>query len=296
MQDLRTIKQRMGAIRNIRKIADAMKMVSTVKYWRLQEALRRARAIVEELGAFVPPALAAASGANDDEKPAKEGLTLVLAFFPHRGMCGPLTQNLAEAVAGWYPPDPVLRFAVYGKKGAGALPEARFPRQKDGPVLSTEGVDDEALLTLARWIAHGVTTGRFTRVEAVAAGFRNLMRQTPMRVQLVPLPADGADKNANGDKNAGDQTSGDDGPEMELEPDAATLMGLFLPLYLECELRRLLHECLVSEHASRMTAMDNASKNAQELLEKFRLEYNKIRQSKITLELMEIISGSEALQ
>jgi len=290
MQDLRTIKQRMGAIRNIRKIADAMKMVSTVKYWRLQEALRRARAIVEELGAFVPPALAAASATDADvDGAAGEGLTLVLAFFPHRGMCGPLTQNLAEAVTGWYPPDPALRFAVAGKKGAGALPTARFPRQEDAPVLSTEGVDDEALLALARYVAHGVTTGRFARVEAVAAGFHNLMRQTPMRVQFVPLHAPAG-------TTPGETTVGDDGPEMELEPDAATLMGLFLPLYLECELRRLLHECLVSEHASRMTAMDNASKNAQELLEQFRLEYNKIRQTKITLELMEIISGSEALQ
>ena len=281
----------MGAIRNIRKIADAMKMVSTVKYWRLQDALRRSRAIVEEMKTFVPPALASASGGDGDGATRDgEGLTLVLAFFPHRGMCGPLTQNLAQAVAGWYPPDPGRCFVVAGKKGAGALPEARYPRQEDAPVLSTEGVDDDALLALARFVAHGVTTGRFTRVEAVAAGFHNLMRQTPMRVQLVPLPTP-------------EPTPGEDGPpatdgapEVELEPDAATLMGLFLPLYLECELRRLLHECLVSEHASRMTAMDNASKNAQELLEQFRLEYNKIRQSKITLELMEIISGSEALQ
>lgn len=281
MQDLRSIKQRMGATRNILKIADAMKMVSTVKYWRLQEALRQARTIGEEVAAFIPPI-----PRTDDDGPVPDpettdGRTLVLAFFPHRGMCGPLTSNLAQAVAGWYPEPGAVRFAVFGRKGAAALPADRYPRAEGVPALSTEGLDEAQIRSLAGFIGEGVTEGRFTRVEAVVAEFRNLMRQSPMRQQLVPLPE------ATGENPCVDT---------ELEPDAQTLLGLFLPIYLECQLRRLAFEGMVSEHASRMTAMDNASKNAQELLEQFRLEYNKIRQTKITLELMEIISGSEALQ
>jgi F-type H+-transporting ATPase subunit gamma len=292
MQDLRSIKQRMGSTRNILKIADAMKMVSTVKYWRLQEALRRARAIGEEVAVFIPPGPRVEDDDGDGGQPHMEpgidvtgdppaGRTLVLVFFPHRGMCGPLTQNLSHAVAGWYPTPGEACFAVFGRKGASTLPEERFPRVEGAPELSTEGLDETSISSLTRFIAEGVSEGRFTRVEAVTAEFRNLLRQSPMRLQLFPLPE------ATGENPCVDT---------ELEPDADTLLRLFLPIYMECLLRRLVLECMVSEHASRMTAMDSASKNAQELLEQFRLEYNKIRQSKITLELMEIISGSEALQ
>jgi F-type H+-transporting ATPase subunit gamma len=280
MQDLRSIKQRMGATRNILKIADAMKMVSTVKYWRLQDALRQARTIGEEVAAFIPPI-----PRTDDDPVAgpekAEGQTLVLAFFPYRGMCGPLTSNLSHAVAGWYPDPDSARFAVFGRKGATALPRDRYPRAEGVPVFSTEGLDETELSSLARFICEGILEGRFTRLEAVVAEFRNLLRQSPMRLTLFPLPE------ATGENPCVDT---------ELEPDGPTLLGLFLPIYLEAQLRRLFFEGMVSEHASRMTAMDSASKNARELLEQFRLEYNKIRQSKITLELMEIISGSEALQ
>ncbi|MBU1068864.1 ATP synthase F1 subunit gamma [Myxococcota bacterium] len=275
MQDLRTIKQRMGSIRNIRKIADAMKMVSTVKYWRLLEQLRKSRTIGEEMKTFIPPNLLPPTPSKTDEK-----LTLVLVFFPHRGMCGSLTQNLTQAIAQWYPEAEHLRFAVFGKKGISAMPAEQYLRVEQGPVLSTESLDHEAVIALARFVAHGVSSGRFDRVEAVFAEFHNMLRQKPERVPLVPLPEPDTEQDI----------------EVDLEPDPATLHQLFLPLYLECQLRRVVYECMVSEHAARMTAMDNASKNAQELLENFRLEYNKIRQSKITLELMEIISGSEAMQ
>jgi len=286
MQDLRTIKQRMSAIRNIRKIAEAMKMVSTVKYWRLQEPLRTYRIIGEEMKAFIPPALQRAS---EIEEAAVEEKTLVLAFFPHRGMCGSLTQNLLHAVAQWYPDPQNVQFAVFGKKGATMLSTERFGRI-ECPVLSTEALDDAQVIELARFIANGVSEGRFTRVEGVTAEFHNLLRQTPSRITLIPLavpePAEAKTETENGQVIA----------EVELEPDPETVFHLFLPMYLECQIRRLICDSMVSEHASRMTAMDNASKNAQELLENFRLEYNKIRQSKITLELMEIISGSEALK
>ncbi len=285
MQDLRTIKQRMSAIRNIRKIAEAMKMVSTVKYWRLQEPLRTYRIIGEEMKAFIPPALQRASAIGEA---AVEEKTLVLAFFPHRGMCGSLTQNLLHAVAQWYPDPQNVQFAVFGKKGATMLSE-RFGRI-ECPVLSTEALDDAQVIELARFIAHGVIEGRFTRVEGVTAEFQNLLRQTPARITLIPLPAPAA---AEAKSHTG---NGQVIAEVELEPDPETVFRLFLPMYLECQIRRLICDSMVSEHASRMTAMDNASKNAQELLENFRLEYNKIRQSKITLELMEIISGSEALK
>ncbi|PKN46945.1 MAG: ATP synthase F1 subunit gamma [Deltaproteobacteria bacterium HGW-Deltaproteobacteria-17] len=275
MQDLRTIKQRMGSIRNIRKIADAMKMVSTVKYWRLLEQLRKSRTISEEIKTFIPPNLLPSAPAAADD-----GVTLVLVFYPHRGMCGSLTQNLTQAIAQWYPEPENQRFAVFGKKGISALPAESFARLEQAPGLSTENLDHEAVIALSRFVAHGVTAGRFARVEAVVAEFHNMLRQKPERVTLVPLPEPEADRDV----------------EVDLEPDPATLLQLFLPLYLECQLRRVVYECMVSEHAARMTAMDNASKNAQELLENFRLEYNKIRQSKITLELMEIISGSEAMQ
>jgi F-type H+-transporting ATPase subunit gamma len=291
MQDLRTIKQRMGAIRNIRKIADAMKMVSTVKYWRLLEPMRVSRTIGEEMKHFIPPNMPIPVPAD----PARE-LTLVLAFFPGRGMCGSLTQNLTQAVVQWYPDLSDLRFAVFGKKGNSALPADRFERVQC-PALSTESLNPEELRALARFIAHAVNEGRYTRVEGVVAEFHNMLRQKPVRVTLVPLakPAGPDEPDLSGERDSGEPSIQED-VQVDLEPDPATLYRLFLPLYLECQLRSLLYESMVSEHASRMTAMDSASKNAQELLEKFRLEYNKIRQSKITQELMEIISGSEAMQ
>ena len=290
MQDLRTIKQRMSAIRNIRKIADAMKMVSTVKYWRLLEPMRTFRTIGDEMKVFIPPALHRVS---EHEGESTGGKTLVLAFFPHRGMCGSLTQNLLHAMAQWYPDPKDVQFAVFGKKGAAMLSPDRFPRV-ESPPLSIEAVDDAQVIALARFIAHGVTEGRFTRVEGVTAEFHNLLRQTPVRVPLIPLSATASPLSAT--DAAETRPDADEDAEVELEPDPQTVFSLFLPLYLETQLRRLVYDAMVSEHAARMTAMDNASKNAQELLENFRLEYNKIRQSKITLELMEIISGSEALK
>lgn len=282
MQDLRTLKQRIQAVRNIRKIADAMKMVSTVKYWRLQDALHRSRKLCEELQAFVPPAAILQDAETQEEPPVH----LVLAFFPHRGMCGPLTQNLAHAVSTWFPEQDIeekkIRFAVFGRKGRDVMPENRYPRPPwDGMFsLSTENADEAALQQAARQLGAWVMQGRIHKLEAVAAHFQNLLRQKPERIPLFPLPPDPEDP----------------GVEIELEPDAQRFLEIFIPLYLEAHLRRILMECMVSEHASRMTAMDNASKNAGELIDRFRLEYNKIRQSKITLELMEIISGSEALQ
>ncbi len=283
MQDLRTLKQRIQAVHNIRKIADAMKMVSTVKYWRLQDALHRSRKLCQEMQSFIPPAPDVEPDPNPQDSPS---VHLVLAFFPHRGMCGPLTQNLAHAVTAWFPAgDPAfagIRFAVFGRKGREAMPSERFPRPEweDMFALSTENPDETALCEAARKLAGWVMEGRVRRVEAVMARFENLLRQKPERIELFPLPPGPEDP----------------GMEVDVEPDSRRFMETFLPIYLESALRRILLECMVSEHASRMTAMDNASKNAEELIGRFRLEYNKIRQSKITLELMEIISGSEALQ
>lgn len=278
MQDLHTLKQRIQAVKNIRKIADAMKMVSTVKYWRLQDTLHRSRKLCEELQAFIPPQ-------GDVHPSTEQPLNLVLAFFPHRGMCGSLTQNLVHAVLSWYPPSTLsegnFRFAFFGRKGHEAISAAQYPRPDwEMFELSTDRMDPSAVRLAARQLSTWILIKRIHKVEVVVARFQNLLRQQPSRFELYPLAMSPENSDV----------------EVDVEPDPQRFLASFLPLYFEANLQRVLMECMVCEHASRMTAMDNASKNAGELIQKFRLEYNKIRQTKITFELMEIISGSEALQ
>ena len=285
MSDLRSIKQRMGAIRNTKKIADAMKMVSTAKYWRLLDQLRTVRIVVEQLDGFGIPGLPRHAWmppnpkepASPEVKTPPSGEHLVLVFLPFRGMCGPLTQNLLTSLMAWYPEPCDATFAVFGKKGLSTFRNlSKKTTEVPGP--SMENLRKEDISELANFCAKGVQTERFDRIEGVGARFHNMLRQTPERFLMwpPPLPPDWED--------------------LDVDPDPETVCKRLLPLYFECHLRHFFLESMVSEHGSRMAAMDNASNNAQELLDKFRLEYNKIRQSKITLELMEIISGSEAVQ
>ncbi len=266
MSDPRTIRQRMTVARNTQKIADAMQRVSTVRYWRILEPLMASRAFCSEIERFVP----AGPVGNTSGQGGSNG-HLVLAFFPHRGLCGSLTQTLYSAFLAWYPDAKSQKVFLVGKKGENLFRMHGFFRA----TMMDQDTGTPEPEALATWCLEQIRGQHLWRVDAVFASSRNRLSQIPVKLTIYP-PEPGMAE------------------DVLFEPDREKYLEVFLPMYFRGQFRRAFLEASMSEHAARMTAMENSSRNARELIERFRLEYNRVRQNRITMELMEIIGGAEA--
>jgi F-type H+-transporting ATPase subunit gamma len=294
MASLKALKNRIASVKSTQKITKAMKMVAAAKLRRAQQTAEAARPYSERMagvmaslaGSIQPgpqsPKLLAGTGKDDTH--------LLVVCTSDRGLAGAFNSNIVRAArrkaeelqaAG-----KTVYFYLVGRKGRAVIQRV-FPKQiihqHDTSAIKFVSFADAA--EIANDIVDRYATDGIDVVHLFYARFRSALVQEPIAQQIIPVPPVEADgKAAEGVPAA-----------IEYEPDEDEILAELLPRNVAVQVFRALLENAASEQGSRMTAMDNATRNAGDMINRLSIEYNRTRQAAITKELIEIISGAEAL-
>jgi F-type H+-transporting ATPase subunit gamma len=280
---LKALRKRIGTVRSTQQITNAMKMVAAAKLRRAQEAAERARPYTSKLAEMLG---AVAAGVEPEAHPLlarrPERRIDLLILSSDRGLCGGYNANLFRFAEDFTRKQGEVETAliVVGRKGLDY-----YRRRARRIVVNRVGILGTPVPTLAAELAAEITR-RFTEEETdavylVYTAFRSVISQVPTVVPLVPVAS---------------PTEAEPAVEYIFEPERPELLARLLPRYVEAQIIQALLEAIASEHGARMTAMDNATRNASDMIAKLTLSMNRARQATITKELMEIVSGAEALK
>ena len=282
--DLKDIRRRIGSVQKTQQITRAMRMVAGAKLRRAQDALAAARPYADGMRST----LAGVARAQQDvehpllqprEPVRKVELILVTS---ERGLCGAFNSNVLKHAESVIAEREAAQISIStaGKKGLDYFKrrrenelEANYPQE--GWVVYGQAVE------IARRISERYATGEVDEAVLVYSEFASVMTQRPRDVRLLPFTPDAEE--------------GEQALPYEIEPDPAKLLAVLVPKAVEVEVYRALLENQAGEHAARMTAMESATRNTEELIESLTLKFNRARQAAITKELVEIVSGAEAL-
>lgn len=299
MASLKDLRVRIASTKSTQRITSAMKMVAAAKLRRAQELAQKSRPYAERMERML--ASVAASAVSMAGAPpllvgnGKDDTHLLIVMTSDRGLCGGFNGNIARwartRIRALTAEGKEVKLLIVGRKGLGLL-------RGEFRSLIIDTVEDSAkpsprydvATEIAERVARMFDAGEFDVCTIVYNKFISALSQPVTPQQLVPfvLPEEttGAD-----DESA--STSG--GAVYEFEPSEEEILGELVPRNLAIQVFRAMLESFASEQASRMTAMDNATRNAGDLINKLTISYNRTRQAAITKELIEIISGAEAL-
>ena len=297
MASLKTLKGRIASVKSTQKITKAMKMVAAAKLRRAQAAAEAGRPYAQRMEAVMAslaskitvgpesPRLLAGTG-NDQTY-------LLVVCTSDRGLAGAFNTNIVRAAR--KRADDLMRagktvhFYLVGRKGRAVLGRL-FPRQivhqhDTGAIKYVAFADAQEI---AVDIVERFNGGQFDVAELFYAHFRSALVQEPVAQQVIPVSIPTA-------PTEGAFTKGGPEASVEYEPDEEEILASLLPRNIAVQVFRALLENAASEQGSRMTAMDNATRNAGDMIQRLSIMYNRQRQAAITTELVEIISGAEAL-
>lgn len=286
MASLRDIKRRITSVKSTQKITRAMKMVAASKLRRAQDAIVRARPYAHRMRDLVNNlALRTELEHHPLLAQRSEGSVLVIVITSDRGLCGAFNSNVSNAAQQFI----AERFAgrtveitVVGRKGNDLLKRRNMNIRE-----SHTHLDDTSLLSEAQRIidaaAEDFAQAKVAEVYCVYNEFKSAIAQKVVMEKLLPF----------------EPTRQRDELEQKVdyvyEPSVAAVFEALLVQHLHTQMHRILMESAASEHGARMTAMDSATTNAGDMIERLTLQYNRVRQSAITTELIEVVSGAEAL-
>ena len=292
MASLKALKNRISSVKSTQKITKAMKMVAAAKLRRAQQAAEAARPYSERMagvmaslaGSVTPgpqsPKLLAGTGADNCH--------LLVVCTSDRGLAGAFNTNIVRAARrkaeSLIAEGKTVYFYLVGKKGRAVIARV-FPKQ----IIHQHDTSEIKVVTFvdAQEIANDIIdryqTDGIDVVHLFYARFRSALVQEPVGQQIIPVPPVEAVEKAGG------------GAAVEYEPEEDEILAELLPRNVAVQIFRALLENAASEQGSRMTAMDNATRNAGDMINWLTIEYNRTRQAAITKELIEIISGAEAL-
>ena len=291
MPSLKDLKNRIGSVKSTRKITKAMQMVAAAKLRRAQEAAEAARPYAERMTA-VMSGLAASVGGSDSAPRLLAGTGsdkthLLVVMTAERGLCGGFNSTivrLARArIQELIAKGKTLKILTVGKKGREQLKRDYadlFVAHVD--LSEVKRVGYENAQSIARDLLRRYDAGEFDVATIFFNRFQSVISQIPTAQQIIPasFEADGADAAST---------------LYDYEPSEEGILADLLPRGVATQIFTALLENGASEQGARMTAMDNATRNAGEMIDRLTIEYNRSRQAAITKELIEIISGAEAL-
>lgn len=295
MASLKDLKNRIESVKSTQKITKAMQMVAAAKLRRAQEAAEAARPYAERMSAVMAN-LSAAMAGTPGASPLLVGTGqsetyLLVVMTADRGLCGGFNTNIVkkarERITALQAEGKTVKLICVGKKGGDQL-KRQFAK------LIVERVDLSAEKTITSATSGRIgekirimfENGEFDVCELVSAEFVSVISQKPRAKVLIPA-IDAIDE--------GVERPDLRGATYEAEPDEETILNTLLPRYADTVILSALLENVAGEMGAKMAAMDNATRNAGELIDKLNLVYNRTRQAQITTELTEIISGAEAL-
>jgi len=279
---LKHTRKRIASVRSTQQITKAMKMVAAAKLRRAQEAAENARPYGQRLNELLASVAAGVGeGAHPFLEPGAEAPAEAIVITSDRGLCGGYNTNLIKKAEGFLRSEEgsTASLVVCGRRG-----HDHFRRH--APERLTEAHLNRAFdLDLAREIAAKVSArfrdGEVGSVYLVCSRFRSAISQTPVVERLLPVPR---------------AETAAESVEYVYEPEAKALLAILLARYVETRIFQAFLEATASEHGARMTAMDSATRNASEMIDRLTLQMNRARQATITTELMEIVGGAEALK
>jgi len=289
---LKAIKRRLVSIKNTRQITRAMKLVSAAKLNRAQEAVARSREYSKALS-DVMSTLLNEIGTTEVSHPLMKARETVknirlVVVGGSRGLCGAYNTNVNKAVEAFLREHKNANVTIDGVL-VGRKPSEYFRRMKYSYSKSYEKLPDDPNAWPISEISQSLETDyidqKVDEVHLIFTEFRSIMSQRIKTERLLPFRID--DTEAPKENSAGGLTI--------FEPNSDQVFARIIPRLMRMKIQQACLEAKASEHASRMTAMDAATKNAGELREKLQLLHNRLRQSRITSELLDIVGGAEAL-
>ncbi len=296
MANLRDIRTRISSVNNTQQITKAMKMVAAAKLRKAQQKMSSNRPFAKKMKDVVVRLQSGSTTENELlKKPESVDRVLFLVVGSDKGLCGGFNNNLFKAVETnihdnyqQFIDNNTLDVITIGKK-AGAY----FKKRNYSVVDTHPGFFDTLSYTntsdIMEYIIAEFTKGTYDRVVLAYNEFRTVIAQNRIVEQLLPIePETFAQEEG--------EIAGGAASDYIYEPDAESILSELLPIYLVTQLWKAVLESNASEQGARMAAMDNATENAKELEQELRLKYNQARQSAITTEISEIVSGAQALK
>ena len=304
MPSLRDYRDRIKSVKSTRKITSAMKMVAASKLRRAQEQAEAAQpyaismaAMLTRLSANVvvnaaSPKLLAGTG--------EEQKHLLVVVTADRGLCGGFNTNAVKEarrkIRELEKDGKDVSIVCVGRKGHDLLSrdfaDKIIHSFKD--VFGKTGVEYAGADKIARFVLARLDVGEFDICSLIYNDFRSILVQEPSTLQLIPFEAPTENGNENDGEAEEDETSAVKSP-YSFEPTEEEILAKLLPRNLGIQIFRSMLDSSAGEQAARMTAMDNATRNAGDMIAELTLKYNRARQAYITKELIEIISGAEAV-
>ena len=293
MASLKALKIRIGSVKSTQKITKAMKMVAAAKLRRAQEAAEAGRPYAERLTHVMASLASKVTVGPQSPKllagTGKDDVHLLVVATSERGLAGAFNTNIVRAARRaaerLIAEGKTVKFYLIGKKGRAVI-QRFYPtmivHQVDQSHIKSIGFSDA--LDVAQDISARFEAGEFDVAHLFYAKFQSALVQIPTEQQIIPVELPAPDPQAEASLAA-----------VEYEPDEEDILAALLPRNVAVQLFRAMLENAASEQGSRMTAMDNATRNAGDMIQRLTIQYNRSRQAAITTELVEIISGAEAL-
>ena len=291
MASLDDLKKRIASVKSTQKITKAMKMVAAAKLRKAQESAERGRPYSEKMNNII---LNLSSGISDKENAPKllsgtgeDKVHLCIVLTSDRGLCGGFNTNIIKKAKTYFQKisdeGKTLKIITVGSKGYDQLKRV----YKDAIVERISFKDSKTINYLdaekvGKMIIENFEKEEFDVCTIFYNKFKNVITQIPQEQQIIPLKTSEAEENSSEDN-------------YEFEPDEDEILSNLLPKNISTQIFKAMLENSASEQGSRMSAMDNATRNAGEMVDKLTIEYNRSRQAAITKELIEIISGAESL-
>ncbi len=302
MPNLKDLRVRIASVKSTQKITSAMKMVAAAKLRRAQEQAEAARPYAERMERMLASLAAASAGKEGAPEllagKGRDQVHLLVVGTADRGLCGGFNSNIVREVrrriTALKGDGKTVKLLCVGRKGRDQL------RRDFGDAI-IDTIEDvtrpslrfDAAEAIAKRVAQMFEAGEFDVCTIYYARFKSAISQIVTAQQLIPFAP--TEENAGGDGAEAAETGGDSLAVYEYEPTEEDILAALLPRNLAVQVFRALLENNASEHGARMTAMDNATRNAGDMIDNLTLTYNRTRQAVITSELIEIISGAEAV-
>ncbi len=291
MASLDDLKKRIASVKSTQKITKAMKMVAAAKLKRAQDSAEKGRPYSEKMNNII---LNLSEGISDKENApkllsgtGKDQIHLCVVMTSDRGLCGGFNSNIIKKAKSYFSrlssEGKKLKIITVGSKGNDQLKRVfgdkiieniSFKNSKNANFFDAEKV--------SKIIIEKFQKEEFDICTIFFNQFKNVITQIPQAQQIIPLKTDIDDKEKSEDN-------------YEFEPDEDEILTNLLPKNISTQIFKAMLENSASEQGARMSAMDNATRNAGEMVDKLTIEYNRSRQAAITKELIEIISGAESL-
>ena len=290
MASLDDLKKRITSVKSTQKITKAMKMVAAAKLRKAQESAEKGRPYSEKMNNVI---LNLSNGISDKENAPKllsgtgnDKVHLCVVITSDRGLCGGFNSNIIKKAKNYFSKisdeGKDIKIITVGSKGNDQLKRVYGQKIienisfKDSKNANYFDADKVGKMVIEKFEA-----GEFDICTIFYNKFKNVITQIPQAQQIIPL-------NNEKDENNSDES-------YEFEPDEDEILSNLLPKNISTQIFKAMLENSASEQGSRMSAMDNATRNAGEMVDKLTIEYNRSRQAAITKELIEIISGAESL-